>query len=383
MNALLPVTGAAMENPKTLSGVHDSALLKLFRAPGRAICRGKAQWTAGGGDETDRDAIVGPTESYTELCAKALLGLCLWQIYVYQNGGIWTAWNYRFAVKRPQIPPWELRNYDGVRGWTRRKSRTGPKFKKDTVVVSRENRGRAERERKERGKEGEMGAEEVSLYVDEFMAVSAISLCRICHEEEEETTTSMENPCACSGTLKFAHRACVQRWCDEKGDTTCEICLQNFEPGYAAPPKKTRLADVAVTIRGSLEVPRLNPELYNPELVAAVAARGRIVENGSAECSGESGRSASCCRSVALIFTFLLLVRHLVALLTGGADHYAFTLFTLFVLRAGGIVLPLYIIMRTIEAIRLRQLQQWHEAAISSTSDDEAEELLHHAIQIN
>ena len=25
---------------------------------------------------------------------------------------------------------------------------------------------------------------------------------------------------------QFAHRDCIQRWCDEKGNTTCEICLQ-------------------------------------------------------------------------------------------------------------------------------------------------------------
>lgn len=25
---------------------------------------------------------------------------------------------------------------------------------------------------------------------------------------------------------QFAHRACVQRWCNEKGDITCEICNQ-------------------------------------------------------------------------------------------------------------------------------------------------------------
>lgn len=24
--------------------------------------------------------------------------------------------------------------------------------------------------------------------------------------------------------LQYAHRACVQRWCNEKGDITCEIC---------------------------------------------------------------------------------------------------------------------------------------------------------------
>ncbi|RZR93704.1 hypothetical protein BHM03_00022302 [Ensete ventricosum] len=49
-------------------------------------------------------------------------------------------------------------------------------------------------------------------------AAASMCLCRICHEEEEERSTTMESPCACSGTLK--------RWCDEKGSTVCEICLQ-------------------------------------------------------------------------------------------------------------------------------------------------------------
>jgi len=26
--------------------------------------------------------------------------------------------------------------------------------------------------------------------------------------------------------LQYAHRKCIQRWCNEKGDTICEICLQ-------------------------------------------------------------------------------------------------------------------------------------------------------------
>uniref|UniRef100_A0A2P2L6H6 Membrane associated ring finger 1 8 n=1 Tax=Rhizophora mucronata TaxID=61149 RepID=A0A2P2L6H6_RHIMU len=48
--------------------------------------------------------------------------------------------------------------------------------------------------------------------------------CRIC--QEEDSIKNLETPCACSGSLKFAHRKCVQRWCNEKGDITCEICHQ-------------------------------------------------------------------------------------------------------------------------------------------------------------
>ncbi|KVH98532.1 Protein of unknown function DUF3675 [Cynara cardunculus var. scolymus] len=59
--------------------------------------------------------------------------------------------------------------------------------------------------------------------------------CRIC--QEEDSIKNLEVPCACSGSLKFAHRKCVQRWCNEKGDIICEICHQAYSPGYTAPPQ--------------------------------------------------------------------------------------------------------------------------------------------------
>ncbi|XP_075498575.1 putative E3 ubiquitin ligase SUD1 isoform X7 [Primulina tabacum] len=48
--------------------------------------------------------------------------------------------------------------------------------------------------------------------------------CRICHDEDEDS--NMDTPCSCRGSLKYAHPKCVQRWCNEKGDTICEICHQ-------------------------------------------------------------------------------------------------------------------------------------------------------------
>ncbi|KQK06759.1 hypothetical protein BRADI_2g28380v3 [Brachypodium distachyon] len=72
--------------------------------------------------------------------------------------------------------------------------------------------------------------------------------CRICHEEDDERCAAMESPCACSGSLKYTHRGCVQRWCDEKGSTLCEICLQNFEPGYTVPPKKAPVVEMPITV---------------------------------------------------------------------------------------------------------------------------------------
>jgi len=44
--------------------------------------------------------------------------------------------------------------------------------------------------------------EEVVLLVDDLRSLSGISRCRICHEEEFESSKTLEAPCACSGTVK-------------------------------------------------------------------------------------------------------------------------------------------------------------------------------------
>ncbi|RWV85594.1 hypothetical protein GW17_00052604 [Ensete ventricosum] len=100
--------------------------------------------------------------------------------------------------------------------------------------------------------------------------------CRICQEEDEDC--NLEIPCSCCGSLKFiwccsfcvigyrlllvqyAHRKCVQRWCNEKGDTVCEICLkyvflwrccwvQEFKPDYTAPPKLFHYGSIPMNFR--------------------------------------------------------------------------------------------------------------------------------------
>uniref|UniRef100_A0A0D3DIJ2 RING-CH-type domain-containing protein n=2 Tax=Brassica oleracea var. oleracea TaxID=109376 RepID=A0A0D3DIJ2_BRAOL len=92
----------------------------------------------------------------------------------------------------------------------------------------------------------EMG--DVILFIEDISdLISNFSRCRICHEEEAESY--FEAPCSCSGTLKFAHRDCIQRWCDEKGNTICEICLQEYKPGYTTTSKPSRFIEAAVTIR--------------------------------------------------------------------------------------------------------------------------------------
>lgn len=212
-------------------------------------------------------------------------------------------------------------------------------------------------------------------------AVASLCLCRICHEEEEERSTTMESPCACSGTLKFAHRECIQRWCDEKGSVVCEICLQKFEPGYTITQKKA-LMDVEVTIRGSLEVPRINYDPHNPEFVSDIDT-----DSDYAECSPASSFRVLYFRSVALIIIVILLVRNLVAVMTAGEDHYAFAILTVLLLRASGILLPLYLVTRFIAAFQEAEQedhlqQQLHMEEIFSTQRETLDEHYEHRIQI-
>ncbi|KAK1385046.1 Ubiquitin--protein ligase [Heracleum sosnowskyi] len=219
--------------------------------------------------------------------------------------------------------------------------------------------------------------EEVAVFVDdvESQVASGIPFCRICHEIEFESCKTLEAPCSCSGTVKFAHRDCIQRWCEEKGDTTCEICLQNFEPGYTAPVQKVQLVDGAVTIRGSLEVPRRR-------------GQGSDLEEQLIE-SEFSSNSWNWFRVVASIFTVLFLLRHVSALLIGGGEDYPFALLTLAIAKMSGVALPIYVMIRVVASIykSFRNRQHQYEAPeVESSSESgqvEAEDHVEHRVEIH
>lgn len=219
--------------------------------------------------------------------------------------------------------------------------------------------------------------ERIRLVADEFessfsSSSSSVNFCRICHEEEDENS-SLESPCSCSGTLKFAHRRCIQRWCDEKGNNACEICLQKFEPGYVVtrpPAAKPYLVDVVLTIRESLEATRHNNESESHTvLFISRTEPGREY----AVSSPSSHRSAKLCRLLILMFTIILLIRHLYVLLSDNAEDYAFTLATVFVLRAMGILLPFCLVMRLITVIQNAQKLHLHDNDVSELQGVESD----------
>lgn len=192
--------------------------------------------------------------------------------------------------------------------------------------------------------------------------------CRIC--QEEDSTNNLEVPCACRGSLKFAHRKCVQRWCNEKGDIICEICHQPYQPGYTAPPPLPPSEETAIDISGSWTISGTPLDLHDPRLLAMAAAdHHRFLDAEYDEYADSNASGAAFCRSAALILMALLLLRHALSISKGdGGDDDASTFFSLFLLRAAGFLLPCYIMAWAISVLqRRRQRQEAAAAALAAT----------------
>ncbi|KAJ0242734.1 RING/FYVE/PHD zinc finger superfamily protein [Hirschfeldia incana] len=145
--------------------------------------------------------------------------------------------------------------------------------------------------------------------------------CRICHDEDLDS--NMETPCSCSGSLKYAHRRCVQRWCNEKGDTTCEICHQEFKPDYTAPSPLLELGHVPLHFRGNWGVSQQRDHRF----ITVVPSDSTFLDYHHNQYPLSSTTSFICCRSIVLIFMALLILRHTLPLILTGSDLHVFPLF--------------------------------------------------------
>ncbi|KAH7424766.1 hypothetical protein KP509_11G023000 [Ceratopteris richardii] len=177
--------------------------------------------------------------------------------------------------------------------------------------------------------------------------------CRVCQEEDD--ISNLESPCACAGSLKFAHRNCVQRWCNEKGDTTCEICRKPYEGGYTAPPSTVRLGSFPINISDSWEIASGHRYDLHEPTIFTVSSEHLFSEAEYEEYARANERSAVCFRTVALILMILLLLRHILSVTATGAVDDGSTFLMLFLLRTAGFFLPCYIIARALNALHRRQ----------------------------
>ncbi|KAF6163520.1 hypothetical protein GIB67_002525 [Kingdonia uniflora] len=193
--------------------------------------------------------------------------------------------------------------------------------------------------------------------------------CRICQDEDEEF--NMETPCSCCGSLKYAHRRCVQRWCNEKGDTTCEICHQPFKPGYTAPPKLYHYGAIPMNFRGNWAVSRRD----NARIIAMVATDHNFPVPDYDDFTAPTTRSIICCRTVAIIFMVLLFLRHTLPIIISGDEEYSFPLLMLLLLRTTGILVPIYIMAKAFAAIQRRRRQQEPHILVDTSFEEENEQI--------
>ncbi|GAB4840006.1 hypothetical protein Ancab_020715 [Ancistrocladus abbreviatus] len=187
--------------------------------------------------------------------------------------------------------------------------------------------------------------------------------CRIC--QEEEGIKNLEIPCGCSGSLKYAHRKCVQRWCNEKGDITCEICHQPYQPNYTAPPLP-RPEDAAIDIGGGWAISGSPLDLHDPRLLAIAEAERQFLEAEYDDYAANSASGAAFCRSAALILMALLVLRHALPAPDADGDDDTPSFFSLFLLRAAGFLLPCYIMAWAISILQRRRQRQ-EAAALAAT----------------
>ncbi|CAL0308112.1 unnamed protein product [Lupinus luteus] len=199
---------------------------------------------------------------------------------------------------------------------------------------------------------------------DEEEPLIQMAECRIC--QEEDVVSNLESPCACCGSLKYAHRKCVQHWCNEKGDITCEICHQPYQSGYTAPPPLPNPDETTIDI-GGWTISGTPLDLRDPRLLAIAQAERQFLDAEYDEYAASNASGAAFCRSVALILMALLLLRHGLSATDGDApDDDPSNFFSLFLLRAAGFLLPCYIMAWAISILQ-RQRQRQEAEALAAT----------------
>ncbi|VAH63137.1 unnamed protein product [Triticum turgidum subsp. durum] len=228
-----------------------------------------------------------------------------------------------------------------------------------------------------------------SIFEDGRTKTGVMVECRICQEEGDQAY--METPCSCKGSLKYAHHICIQRWCNEKGDTICEICLQQFTPNYSAPLKLFRIGRNQISFRRAGGTPEnlnagenvsqtadhaagtssFDSQFCNPKGVTYCRVIAIAVSAIECKPSMHLARvlmlqptNAYVVRNMHLQLMALLVLRDAISLVLGGPEVYSMALITLLMFRTAGVVIPIYIILISVVTLlhRYSQHQDVHGA---------------------
>ncbi|XP_075524358.1 uncharacterized protein LOC142556758 [Primulina tabacum] len=202
---------------------------------------------------------------------------------------------------------------------------------------------------------------------DELAPLIGIGECRICQEEDH--LNNLESPCACRGSLKYAHRKCVQHWCNEKGDIICEICHQPYQPGYTVPPRPPH-EETTIDIGGVWQISGTPFEMHDPRILTLTDAERQLFQTEYADYNGTHSSGVPFYRSAATILLSLLVLRHGISITDDGSDGNgdddALTSITLFMTQIIGFLLPFYVVLWIISILQHRRQTQ-EAAALAAT----------------
>ncbi|XP_071712066.1 uncharacterized protein [Rutidosis leptorrhynchoides] len=169
--------------------------------------------------------------------------------------------------------------------------------------------------------------------------------CRICQEEDDEH--ELESPCACNGTLKFAHRKCIQKWCNKKGNTTCEICNQVYSPAYALPPTRSNPDVMTIDIRHAWG-PQI--DLRDTHFLSFASAEHQFLEPDYEDYGVANNGGIAYLRFMALLLMLILLIRQALLItrdLGMVPESSKLFNFQVSVLQVAGFLLPCYVVSRS------------------------------------
>ncbi|CAI5510572.1 unnamed protein product [Closterium sp. Naga37s-1] len=119
-------------------------------------------------------------------------------------------------------------------------------------------------------------------------------------------------------SLQYAHHDCIQRWCNEKGNTQCEICHHPFKEGYTAPPPPASppITPGLVALQFRDGAGQLSHIVTFRDAVTGEELRFGLEDFASAPAAPEIPEPAtvSCLKSLIIIVLLLIFARHFFAL---------------------------------------------------------------------
>ncbi|XP_015689517.1 uncharacterized protein LOC102704395 isoform X3 [Oryza brachyantha] len=142
--------------------------------------------------------------------------------------------------------------------------------------------------------------------------------------------------------------------------------VQSYKPGYTAPPQVHHDETTIEISSGDWSISGNRLDLHDPRILAMAAAQHRLLEDEYDEYTATNNNAAAFCRSIFLILMALLLLRHTLTITSSDDEDDASAIFSLFLLRAAGFLLPCYIMAWAI-SIMQRQRQRQEEAMLLPT----------------